>query len=373
MAHTNLTGQRFGRLAVLREDGRLRLGIAWLCACDCGAETRATNSALKSGKTKSCGCLRRDTAASTSPATRIDLSPGERFGRWTVIGPCPKRAGQQHVRWLCQCDCGSTRDIKGTILKNGRSKGCATCASSDAMTRMSTRHGMYGTPLYRIWSGIKNRCCDVKNKSYHRYGGRGIKLCDRWLDFKNFHADIPPRPSKQHTLDRKDNNKGYEPGNVRWATPKEQGNNRTTNVWHTYKGETRTVAQWAEVAPVNLSSLRGRLAAGWTIDEALEVPHLGRATSVVPFVDRTPRLKSRAADRTALFAAYKGRCAICNEPIDPNGKWIDEHLVPIVRGGPNCLSNRGPVHVGCAIAKTRDDVRVHAKIRRDLARRLSVA
>lgn len=126
------------------------------------------------------------------------------------------------------------------------------------------------SPEYRSWMHMKTRCLNPRHIAYHRYGGRGIKICKRWLEgFENFLADLGPRPSSKHTLDRIDNDGDYEPSNVRWGTLAEQNNNRSDNRLISFQGKTQTLAEWSRALGVNKSALGNRLRAGWSIERTL--------------------------------------------------------------------------------------------------------
>lgn len=148
---------------------------------------------------------------------RIDLT-GQQIGRWTVLGYAGIDGGQ--ARWHCRCECGTVSSVNGAYLRSGQSRSCG-CLGIE----LRTTHGMYGTPLYRVWAAMLRRCENPKVERYPRYGGRGISVCERWHNFQFFYDDIMreigPRP-KGKTLDRINNDGNYEPGNVRWATPQEQ-------------------------------------------------------------------------------------------------------------------------------------------------------
>ena len=156
----------------------------------------------------------------------IDLT-GRTFGRWRVIGLGDERRGH-HRLWLCECACGVTRLVDGDNLRGGLSQSCG-CFSVDVTTARSTRHGHARRRLksraYVIWNNMIRRCTDPKNKRFKDYGGRGITVCERWLIFANFLADMD-EPPPGLTLDRRDNDKGYSPDNCRWATHSEQRRNQ---------------------------------------------------------------------------------------------------------------------------------------------------
>lgn len=151
-----------------------------------------------------------------------------RFGRWLVVDRDRKHQGGsgKHVRWICKCDCGIERSVIGVVLTQGGSNSCGCLQSEDVAIR-STRHGMYGTKVYEAWNCMIDRCTNKKIKFWHRYGGRGIKVCDEWRhSFCAFYACMGEPPTSKHTLDRINNDGNYEPGNCRWATMKEQRANR---------------------------------------------------------------------------------------------------------------------------------------------------
>lgn len=148
---------------------------------------------------------------------------GERFGYLVVIGkqPGPKV-------WICKCDCGRETVATRTYLVTGRKRSCG-CLRAKGNHRT---HGMAGTPEHKVWKGIIKRCTNPNSQDFAEYGARGITICPEWRnDFARFFAHIGPRPSPSHSIDRIDNNRGYEPGNVRWSTPAEQSNNRRRRRW----------------------------------------------------------------------------------------------------------------------------------------------
>ena len=148
---------------------------------------------------------------------------GMRFGQLTALRPIGKDQGH-NVLWLCRCDCGRETTVRASHLSHGDTKSCG-CLISDTNVRLKTTHDMSKTRIYRIWAGMKNRCQDPKYHHYKNYGGRGIKVCERWQKFENFYEDMGDPPDGM-TLDRSDNNGNYCSENCRWATPHEQNMNK---------------------------------------------------------------------------------------------------------------------------------------------------
>lgn len=142
------------------------------------------------------------------------------------------------------------------------------------------KHGMSYSSEYMTWDQMKRRCFNKNRYAYERYGGRGITVCDEWKDsFEAFFKDMGPRPSPEHSIDRIDNDKGYYKENCRWATMKEQSNNRHSNHLITYQGETHTINQWASQVGISQITLRSRILNGWSIERALTEPTRVRETA----------------------------------------------------------------------------------------------
>jgi hypothetical protein len=212
VAH-DLTGHKFGRLTVIKENGRKHNRIAWLCKCDCGNEiTLTSNRLLHKEGTKSCGCIRKETA-----------------------------------------------------------------------TENATKHGHSNDRIYKIWLGIKKRCFNKNDKNYDRYGGRGIKLCERWLDFMNFYNDMIDTYKDDLTIDRIDYNGDYEPNNCRWITPKEQLSNYSKNVFITINGETDTVKNMCEKYNVPYDCTVRRIKRGIEPYEALTAIYRNGTNEIIGY------------------------------------------------------------------------------------------
>jgi hypothetical protein len=139
--------------------------------------------------------------------------------------------------------------------------------------RKPTHGGRY-LPEYTVWADMRRRCLNTTRKDYARYGGRGITICDRWINsFANFLADMGPRPSPQHSIERRDNDAGYSPENCFWATPIEQGRNKRDTAWLTLNGVRRSLAEWAEVTGIDSNTIFMRIHnCGWSVEKALTTP-----------------------------------------------------------------------------------------------------
>ena len=177
--------------------------------------------------------------------------------------------------WLCKCDCGKFHKTLGKYLLSGdtTSCGCRRRKILAETTKRQTTHRMSGTPIYTKWVSMKDRCMNPSNSEYSSYGGRGIRICDEWINsFENFYKwAISSGYSEGMTIDRINNNGNYEPTNCRWADLKTQANNTRRNHYLTYKGETKSLAEWAEIKKINYSTLRARINTyHWTVERALE-------------------------------------------------------------------------------------------------------
>ncbi len=188
---------------------------------------------------------------------------GQKFNRLTVIELIGTNE-KHHCIWKCLCDCGNVTQVETAKLKNGDVKSCGCLL----IEKIST-HGMCHSRPYSIWHNMISRCTNVSNKRYEDYGGRGIKVCGKWLNFEGFWEDMGQTYKKGLTIDRIDNDKDYSKNNCKWSTPKEQSNNRRNNYLVTFNGETQTLKQWAERLNINYSTLRKRLIRGWSILRAL--------------------------------------------------------------------------------------------------------
>lgn len=265
-------GDHYGRLVVTKESGRDKNGFRFDCLCDCGNTKNVSGYQLRSGKTRSCGCLQQECRRTSRRSTKLAFQTGQIFGRLTIVSDAPRKKGDGHARYVCKCECGSIIELQATYLKTGRQTSCG-CEARRKTRERCTSHGMFGTPMYRLWVSMLARCRNPKAHGYHRYGGRGIKVCDRWHDFNNFYADMGERPSKEYTLGRIDNDGDYAPENVRWELWADQYRNQCTNRFLTLNGETLTLAEWGRRLGISDRTISQRLAKGWSVEDAL-IPRL---------------------------------------------------------------------------------------------------
>lgn len=217
------------------------------------------------------------------PSTRVKDITGQRFGCLTVIRFSHCNRGKSV--WICVCDCGNTRPWTQRHIGQCQ-KQCRQCPKEKGWNKHriprvytygpdipSYKHGGWNTAEYRVWAIMKDRCSNPNGAEYHRYGGRGIFVCERWKQsFGDFIQDMGLRPSPEYSIDRIDNDGPYSPDNCRWATRTEQQNNRSTTVRLAFNGETHSTNEWSRLIGISISCIRYRLRAGWSIERTLTEP-----------------------------------------------------------------------------------------------------
>lgn len=214
---------------------------------------------------------------------------GQKFGRWAVLSKAGYDAVKNSTLWNCRCECGNERVVLGNSLRSGKSKSCG-CLHSERTATRNTRHGYavrgHRHPAYGCWKDMRKRCYQKNFKQYANYGGRGIRMCTLYQSsFTAFLEDIGERP-EQHSVDRVDVNGHYScgkceecqsngwPMNVRWASVIEQANNKRDSVRLTYKGQTKTIAEWAREVGLKASTISTRIfIAKWSVERSLETPY----------------------------------------------------------------------------------------------------
>lgn len=202
---------------------------------------------------------------------KLNLS-GLRFGRLVALSESG-RSGRA-ITWRCICDCGTSCSVRTASLRRGHtlSCGCITREQTVKRNRAAAKHGMHRSNEFSIWLGIRKRCLSPGSPTYKNYGARGITLHPDWVaSFESFYAHVGKRPSTSHSIDRIDNTRGYEPGNVRWATPAQQGSNRRTNVRGLIDGVPMTAAEISRATGIPSSTILMRMKKGLT-GRALTAP-----------------------------------------------------------------------------------------------------
>ena len=272
----DLTGMKFGKLTVVgidhkekRKNGSTR--IYWYCLCDCGNITIIDGEHLKSGNTRSCGCLNH--------TPRFEDLTGEIFGRLTVVGVDNRQLRKDGrgflVYWKCHCECGKEKVVLGADLKSGKTKSCG-CYNIEKIIQRSKTHGLSHGKIYNVWRGIKQRCFYPNHKDYKNYGGRGVTMYPAWInDFQSFYdyvSKLPRFGEKGYSLDRINNDGNYEPDNLRWATSKEQSRNTSRNVFVEYEQQKLTLADASAASGVNIETLRNRVQRGETGEYLFRLP-----------------------------------------------------------------------------------------------------
>ena len=192
---------------------------------------------------------------------------GKRFGRLTVI--CRNgNSSNSSKMYLCKCDCGKSKNVIGVYLLDGRTKSCG-CLNKELVKQRNKTHGMTNTRLFRIWQNMITRCTNKNCPEFNIYGGRGISVCNEWkndfIAFKDW--AINNGYSDNLSIDRINVNGNYEPSNCRWADKKTQARNTRVNHFYTYKGETKTIAEWAEIKGIEYKCLWSRIKRNYPEDK----------------------------------------------------------------------------------------------------------
>lgn len=204
---------------------------------------------------------------------KVDLN-GMVFGRLTVLsfaGHLIEGTKQRKRRlWCCQCECGKTVNVPTSNLTSGNSTSCG-CMRFGGKPGNPT-HGQSRTFEHRVWKGMRQRCLNPLNAVYRDYGGRGIRICERWDSFENFLADMGPVPGPKHSIERKDPNGNYEPDNCVWLPKRRQSRNRRDTIRLAFNGETKPLIEWAEHLGLSYKALRARRDRGWTDEQILTTP-----------------------------------------------------------------------------------------------------
>lgn len=271
----DFTDFRQGSLTIISRAETINGEAFWHFKCDCGSAGTVRSTAIARGK-RSCGCKKR-----RSPCAEHDFS-GEILGLLTVVRRIDPEISRP-IKWECRCQCGTVKAFTSFSLGLGRqSCGCQPYHRSRGKTHGHSKR----RPEYKAWEAMKHRCYNESNKKYHRYGGRGVYVCDRWRNgYADFAADMGIRPSQLHSIDRIDNDGSYTcgkhdlcddcreknaPANCRWATDREQCTNTMRNVYLTANGKTQSLEEWAAELSVTRGCLYNRRWRGWSDEEIID-------------------------------------------------------------------------------------------------------
>ena len=242
-------GKHFNMVTVLRINEDIPHGchkeINYVCKCDCGKEFNCKKSEIKYETKYSCGCRNR---------LKYELA-GKRFGKLVVI----KSLGlnkHKEMKWLCKCDCGKESAVTSYCLRNGSTKSCGCLKNFKNMNKNVNKP--HYKKIHNCYVNMETRCFNKKSKSYDRYGERGITICEEWnKNFSAFYDWCMENGFEENlTLDRIDNDKGYEPQNCRWTTNKVQSNNRSSNLLIEHGGVTKTLSQWSDFLGVKYGEIQ---------------------------------------------------------------------------------------------------------------------
>lgn len=271
----NLSGKRFGTLQVTTQSKTEKGKTFWWCVCDCGNAEWCRADRMKGEESPNCSKKRNHSSV------KIDIT-NQRFGRLVATGN-HLRVGR-FWKWQCKCDCGGEIFVCSSNLRNGHTRSCGclqrerASAQGKVIGPKNRTHGAVRTPEWLTWKNMRTRCYSQTAKAYRWYGAKGVKVYDDWKDsFENFLAylvaTIGRRPPK-HQLDRIDPQGNYEPGNIRWASAKEQQRNRRKHRLVTWRGETYCVGEWAERTGIPNSALWSRLfKVKWDVEKAMTTPY----------------------------------------------------------------------------------------------------
>ena len=296
-------GQRVGRIVVVAAAPVKEKRHCWLVRCDCGSQKIARETDLASGRTITCFC--------TAPKRAVADLTGLRFGRLLVIRRGANNG--RHVMWEVACDCGQTKRVRGNRLERGTTRSCG-CLARELCSKRARTHGRSHTPEHITWGSMIERCSNRRCRGYRNYGARGISVCERWKRFEHFYADMGPRPSPSHSIDRIDPAGNYEPGNCRWATNDAQQTNKRTNVRIQFNGRELCVAEWSRVTGIPSSRIFYRISKKWPPGEILTVPAC-----------HGPRPEKRARGEASPLAKLSERRA--REILSLKDKGLTEHEV----------------------------------------------
>lgn len=200
--------------------------------------------------------------------TRFNDLTGRVFGHWTVTRLSDKVSKTGALYWEAACVCGAKSEVRGTALTSGTTESCG-CMKPAAVASARASHGLARAPIYHVWASMRARCKNPNRPEFSNYGGRGITVCSRWESFDAFFSDMGNPPFKGAQIDRIDNSRGYEPGNVRWVTAKQNMLNRRVTRTVSINGEVMPVVTASELTGIKVDTLKDRANKGWEGDRLI--------------------------------------------------------------------------------------------------------
>lgn len=260
----DLTGRLFKKMTVIRESASQGKRAVWTCRCACGNERDIKAVDLNRERFGKCQCERFDTLK------KLESHIGLKYHKLTVLSLDLVRPPV----FRCLCECGNEIRATSYSVIGGNTKSCG-CLINEVLLKRNFKHGLYVRgnvhPIRHAYGGMMSRCFNEHDRRYRLYGGRGITVCQEWMDFLVFKDDMLPTWTKGLSLDRIDVNGNYKKSNCRWTTQKVQCNNKRNNIWLEFKGLRMTVSQWAEHLGINSRLIYDRLRLGLTIERCLFV------------------------------------------------------------------------------------------------------
>ena len=271
------------------------------------------------------------------------VNVGDRFGRLVTVKKTHAcKNGRKIIQWVVDCDCGNQKRVSQDSLRSGNTKSCG-CLRNDyykdiKKNKRNVKHGMYGTPEYRAWQSMLNRCNNINNKKYSNYGGRGIMVCEGWLDFLSFYNDVGNRPGDGYILGRHDIDGNYDKKNVYWTTQAQQQNKRRSGRILSAFGRTQSLIDWAKELDITAATLWARLKRGWDVERTLSTPNMGTGLKKM-IGEKFGQLKvlQRAADSYEGKTQYYCSCSCGKKTIV---RAVDLRLGNTKSCG--CLRERNP-------------------------------
>lgn len=289
-------GDKFGDFIYLGEAPRRQLlrqaPKRCFCKCKCGSVKDYNFFYIVNGRTSNCGCDR--------VFKNVENVVGKTYGSITIIEDLGRRVirGEKFRYVLAKCCCGNIKEYRLSNVKTRKSCGCLTLS---IIKSKGVTHGMSKSRMFSIWTNMKNRCSNPKLEVYKRYGGKGIRVCDEW--FKSFEAfrdwAYQNNYSDTLTLDRYPNRNGnYEPSNCRWATNKQQQNNKNTNYYVSYKGEVFTITELCDKYNLVYTRVHARIMElGWDVDMAVETDKIENSIMIANALSHANKKGSKKASK----------------------------------------------------------------------------